>query len=84
MQTTKKNYTPITPNQVPDGLRFDVPRRNQGQIVEVAYGGPMSQRSEHDEGAPYKRVTDASEPPSSPDRVRYYRLDVAGVAGGAS
>lgn len=53
-------------NDVPATVRFDVPRRNQGQMVEIAYGG--FERAEHDEGAPFKRVTDRSE-----QTTTYYR-----------
>ncbi len=55
----KTTYTKIEESQVPAGVRFDVPRHNQGQIVEVAYGG--FDRSEHGNGDPYKRVTDRSD-----------------------
>ena len=50
---------PIDASQIPDDVRFDIPRRNQGQIVLVAYGGYS--RGEHDEGDPYMRVVDQSE-----------------------
>ncbi len=62
----KTTYTPIEESQVPAGVRFDVMRQNQGQIVEVAYGG--FDRAEHGNGDPYKRVTDRG------DRsVAYYK-----------
>lgn len=66
---SKHDYQPITLDQVPDGVRFDVPPHRQGQIVEVAYGG--FGRAEHGPGDEYKRVHDRSEGPSA---VRYYRL----------
>jgi hypothetical protein len=31
-------YKAIDPNSIPAGVRFDCPRRNQGQIVVVSYG----------------------------------------------
>lgn len=52
------SYVQIDPSLIPDKVRFDVPRRNQGQTVEVAYGG--FDRSEHDEGDMYERITDRS------------------------
>ncbi len=66
--TTSKasKYIRISESQIPEGVRFDVPGPNQGQIVEVAYGG--FGRAEHGDGDPYKRVTDRS------DRsVEYYK-----------
>lgn len=56
---------------IPAGVRFDVPRRQQGQIVEVAFGG--RRRDEHDVGDPYKRVTDRSV-----GEVTYYRRVATG------
>lgn len=53
------NYIPIDKGSVPERVRFDVPPQCQGQIVEVAFGG--LDRSEHAEGAPYKRVIDRSD-----------------------
>ena len=66
---TKHDYQPTTLDQIPDGVRFDVPMHRQGQIVEVAYGG--FGRPEHGPGDEYKRVHDRSE---GPNAVRYYRL----------
>ncbi len=63
---TTSKYVRIQASEVPAGVRFDVPAHNQGQIVEVAYGG--FDRAEHGAGDPYKRVTDRS------DRsVAYYK-----------
>ena len=59
MTNTHAKYVPIDASQIPDDVRFDIPRRNQGQIVLVAYGGDS--RGEHDEGDPYMRVVDQSE-----------------------
>lgn len=59
-------YIKCSKSEIPGSVRFDVPGPNQGQIVEVAYGG--FGRAEHGPGDPYKRVTDLS------DRsVEYYR-----------
>lgn len=51
-------YAPIPACDVPAGVRFDIPGRNQGQIVEVAYGGWG--RAEHGPGDPYRRTIDRS------------------------
>lgn len=61
------DYVKISKSEVPSNVRFDTPRRNQGQIVVVSYGGYG--RSEHDVGDDYKRVTDLSD-----NSVEYYRL----------
>lgn len=48
----------------------DVPGRNQGQIVEVAYASNNPRyRGEADVGDAYKRVTDRSD-----GSVRWYRI----------
>ena len=52
-------YTKIDKSQIPAGVRFDTPRRNQGQIVEVSYG--TFGRYEAGAGDPYKRCIDHSE-----------------------
>jgi len=65
---SKHDYQPITLDQIPDGVRFDVEAHRQGQIVDVAYGG--FGRAEHGPGDDYKRVHDRSE---GPNAVRYYR-----------
>jgi hypothetical protein len=70
-------YVKIEAYDLPAGLRFDVPRRNQRQIVEIAYGGPRHQASEYDDDAQYKRVTDRSEP-AGEARVTYYRRATGG------
>lgn len=70
MQTqtaTTTKYVQCDERQIPGDVRFDVPRRHQGQTVEIAYGG--NSRYEHDEGAPFKRVTDAAA-----GKVAYYKL----------
>jgi len=65
-------YIPIAKEAIPPNVRFDVPQRCAGQIVEVAYGGTGS--AQHDAGDPYKRVTDHS------DRsVGYYILRPEGA-----
>lgn len=60
-------YTYRQVAEAPEGLRWDVPRRHQGQRVTVAYATPGT-RYEQDEGAEWRRVSQASYPP------RYYRL----------
>ena len=52
------NYVKCEPSDVPENIRFDVPLRNQGQIVEVAFGVPNQVRSIADDGDPYMRITD--------------------------
>jgi hypothetical protein len=49
-------WWPIPSWEVPERVRFDVPRRNQGQIVEVSYG--TFGRAEADGNGPYMSVTD--------------------------
>lgn len=69
--TPKTTYHEITREMLPYGLRWDVPRYAQGQIVEVAYAGWPRLASEADRGDTYKRVSDRSIP-----SVRYYQADV--------
>lgn len=67
-ETTEDDpWYPIHSWDIPhDKIRFDVPKCNQGQIVEVAYGtGGRATATELD---PYKRITDQSRS----DDVRYY------------
>ena len=55
------SYQECGPALVPpaeSGLRFDTPSQNQGQIIEVSYGG--WDRSSMDKGAPFKREIDHS------------------------
>ena len=71
---TKGKYVPCLKTDIPAGMRFDVPDRHQGQIIEVAYGGFGS--SEIDDGvggAVYKRVTDRGVRPDHPEYAMYYR-----------
>lgn len=66
-------YIPCSLESIPDGVRFDVPRRNQGHGTadEVAYGG--FSRGEHDDGDLYKRVRTATEAIRG-EGGRYYKL----------
>ena len=59
-------YEIVKAAEVPSGVRWAVPRKNQGQIVEVAYG---DLGSEPEAGDPWMRIVDSSErgPPT------YYR-----------
>ena len=59
---------------IPADVRFDTPTRNQGQMIEVSYGGFC--RSEHDDGDIYKRVVDRTNPHAAPT---YYQLAKAGA-----
>lgn len=61
-------YIECERSEIPEGVRFDVPRHLQGQHVEVAYGD--FGRAEHAEGDLYKRVHDRSVGPAA---VTYYR-----------
>ena len=63
------NYIACSASDIPDRVRFDVPRRHQGQIVEIAYGG--FSRYEHDHGDPYMRRLDRS---IGPNAHEYFRL----------
>lgn len=63
----KHEYKPCAESDVPGNVRFDTPRRWQGQLVERAYGGWS--RAEHDVGDPWKRVTD-----HTTGAVSYFRL----------
>lgn len=61
-------YVEILKSEVPDGVRFHVPARYQGQTVERAYGTAHLTR-EADEGDLWFRIHDHS------DRsTRYFRL----------
>lgn len=62
MNSTIK-YTEISKSEVPVGVRFDTPRRNQGQIVTERYGG--FGRYENDHGDPYMMIHDASDQTTS-------------------
>jgi hypothetical protein len=57
-RTADGPWLPIPSWEVPEGVRFDTPRRNQGQIVEVAYG--TLGRAEAGSCDPYMEVIDRS------------------------
>jgi len=57
--TADDPWWPIPPWEVPVGIRFDTPRLNQGQIVEVSFG--TFGRSEAGSCDPYKNVFDWSD-----------------------
>jgi hypothetical protein len=64
----------IKASEVPNETRFDTPGREQGQICQVAYGGPLYERTEHTASdAPFKKVSDFSCPEGDPERIVYYR-----------
>lgn len=63
-------WWPIPSWEVPVGVRFDTPGRNQGQIVEVSFG--TFGRSEAGSTDPYMNVTDRSDGSSR----TYKRRDV--------
>ena len=54
------SYRPIPASAVPAGLRWDVPPRHQGQIVEVAYADAGRGRYAASEGDEYRQTTDRS------------------------
>jgi len=56
---TRYQYIRISADQVPSGIRWDTPARNQGQHCEVSYGcWPKNRIDEGVEGDPYMRVID--------------------------
>ena len=61
-------YVECAESDIPADVRFDTPRQNQGQIVTESYGGPASERDEHDYGDPWCRRHDASD-----GSTKYYR-----------
>ncbi len=67
----RDDYEVIDQASIPDAVRFDVPGRHQGQIVEYAFGGVG--RYEHDDGAPFMRVTDRSLAPGHAEYLTYYK-----------
>jgi hypothetical protein len=64
----KFTYVPCSKKDIPSGVRFDTPDRYRGQAIEVSFGG--FDRGAHDEGDPYKLVTDHS----AHGAETYYRL----------
>jgi hypothetical protein len=64
----RADYEVIDLASIPAAVRFDVPGRYQGQIVEYAFGG--FGRYEHDDDAPFMRVTDRS---LAPHQICYYK-----------
>jgi len=62
-------WWPIPAGEVPEGIRFDTLRQDQGQIVEVSHG--TFSRAEAGPDDPYLRVTDFSD--AAPSRARYYK-----------
>lgn len=65
---SENKYVEISEREIPEGVRFDVPARNSGQMIEVGYG--TFGRGEASSGDPFKRVTDRG----IGGGVRYYRL----------
>ena len=61
-------YMQVDPKSIPAGVRFDIPGRNGGQMIEVAYGD--FSRSEHGWGDRWRRVRNLS----VGSDTRYYRL----------
>lgn len=63
-------YNRIPATDVPPNLRWDVPARLTGQLVEVAYATPYAQYAQ-DDGATFKRVTDRT---GGEGAVRFFRV----------
>lgn len=70
--SNKAPFALVTEAAIPVGIIWDCTGSNKGQTIEVAYGRTAAQRTEADASSKWKRVTDKSEPVSSPDRVTYY------------
>jgi hypothetical protein len=66
------NYIPCKLSDIPKGVRFDVPRSCQGQIVEISYG--TFGRAEAGPGDPFMCRKDQSLHFGHPEREEYYRL----------
>jgi len=64
-------YVTLAESELPAGIRWSVPRQNQGQIVEVAYSDGDRSRDEACHGARYQRTVDQSIAVGSPGRVTY-------------
>ncbi len=67
----RADYEVVELASIPDAARFDVPGRYQGQSDEYAFGG--FGRYEHDDGAPYMRVTDRGLAPHQAGHLTYYK-----------
>lgn len=59
--TADAYYLRCDASNVPDNVRFDVPRRFQGQIVEYAFADATPGRGEADVGSVWKMATDRSD-----------------------
>lgn len=68
----KKQYVECPAAEIPAGVRFDLPRRNDGQIVLYYYGG--FDAAPHDRGDPYMLREDQSVSHAHPARLTYYKL----------
>ncbi len=53
-------YVECAASDVPESVRFDTNRRDQGQIVEISWGDYPQGRSENGPGDAYKRRIDHS------------------------
>lgn len=69
-------YVPISADQIPSGVTWNVPRRHRGQMIEVAYGG-WGRAAQHDEGDEYKRETDLSLHPQATSCYRRAEVPTA-------
>jgi len=71
-----RTYVTIPASAIPTNVRWDVPARNQGQIVEVAYAEAVKSPYEAGYGSTYRRTTDRSD-----GSVTYAALEVEVVTG---
>lgn len=63
-------YTEVPAAEVPGSLRWDTPRREQGQTLETSYAQPGA-RGEAGHGGLWMRVTDHSLPLA--EATTYYK-----------
>lgn len=68
----RHEYISCQAGDIPAGVRWTTPRRNQGQIVTVSYGG--FGKGEMDEGDPYMSRQNASLPSGHKGREEFFRL----------
>lgn len=67
------NYTEITEDQIPSGVRFDLVPKTQGKLIEISWGG-FSKRP-HSAGSAFKKVYDRSSGDIRRETTKYFRAD---------
>lgn len=67
-------WVKIKESEVPAAIVFEVPSRNQGQIIEYAYGAHRNATADigNERTAPFQRVLDQSEDDLA-RRVAFYK-----------